>query len=790
MDSRYNSQQTEDEIYALWEKADAFNPDSVKKLRQRNDNKLNEQATSTNEQIASTGKQFSIIMPPPNANDPLHVGHAMFVALEDIMIRYHRMLGDDTVWIPGTDHAGIETQFVFEKKLKKDGKSRFNFDRSTLFKMIWDYVKANSEVAKDQIKKLGASADWSRFKFTLDKDIVENVTKTFQLLYEDGLIYRDLKLVNYCTRCGTSYSELEVDHEEKIDPLYTIQYGPLQVSTVRPETIFGDVAVAVNPNDDRYKQYIGKMIGVEFPWGKKTMPVISDEYVDPKFGTGVVKVTPYHDQNDFQMWETHKNEISEIPVPVINTSGKIYNAPKKYNGLGVINARAAIIEDYEAYKNSLGNSLLINIDKKYSHSVGICYRCSKPIEPLPLPQLFIKVADTSNPKNKKLNLVQRALETLDSRATKIHGAGREKILRHWLNNLQDWNISRQIVWGIPIPVWYKINGNEDKITVSFVDRNKAYQTGPLSKWLKTTSLEEIKQNIQSINAEISVPYSVSIEDPKLAATTEKDGSNYIQETDTFDTWFSSSQWPVVTLKTNNKKDFERFYPTSVMETGYDILPFWVMRMMLLGNYLTGKTHFKNVYLHGLIRDEKGKKMSKSKGNVMNPLEVKEKFGADALRMALVIRSTPGQDKSVGKPDFKATRNLTNKIWNAARFTILMFENPHETSFIKNAPGDAEYLKKLNSVISETSKHLSDLKIGLAAEVIYNEFWHWYCDICIENAKQGKISLEVLKIGLTTFLKLLHPFMPFITESIWQELRKEKIVSEKLLIVSDWPTQVS
>jgi len=334
MDSRYNSQQTEDEIYALWEKADAFNPDSVKKLRQRNDNKLNEQATSTNEQIASTGKQFSIIMPPPNANDPLHVGHAMFVALEDIMIRYHRMLGDDTVWIPGTDHAGIETQFVFEKKLKKDGKSRFNFDRSTLFKMIWDYVKANSEVAKDQIKKLGASADWSRFKFTLDKDIVENVTKTFQLLYEDGLIYRDLKLVNYCTRCGTSYSELEVDHEEKIDPLYTIQYGPLQVSTVRPETIFGDVAVAVNPNDDRYKQYIGKMIGVEFPWGKKTMPVISDEYVDPKFGTGVVKVTPYHDQNDFQMWETHKNEISEIPVPVINTSGKIYNAPKKYNGLG------------------------------------------------------------------------------------------------------------------------------------------------------------------------------------------------------------------------------------------------------------------------------------------------------------------------------------------------------------------------------------------------------------------------------------------------------------------------
>ncbi len=779
MDSRYNSQQTEDEIYTLWEKADAFNPDSVKKLRQENDNK----------QDSSTGEQFSIILPPPNANDPLHVGHAMYT-IEDVLVRYHRMLGDDTLWLPGTDHAGIETQFVFEKKLKKEGKSRFNFDRSTLYQMIWDYVQENSSVATDQMKKLGFSLDWSRFKFTLDKDIVDNVVETFQLLYKDGLIYRDLKLVNYCTRCGTSYSELEVNHEDKIDPLYTIQYGPLQVSTVRPETIFGDVAVAINPNDDRYKQYIGKMIEVEFPWGNKTMPVIADNYVDPKFGTGAVKVTPYHDQNDFQMWETHKSEISEVPVPVINTSGKIYNAPKKYNGLGVINARAAVLEDYEAYKDSQGRSLLISIDKKYSHSVGVCYRCAKPIEPLPLPQLFIKVADSSNPKNKKSNLVKRALESLDSGETKIHGAGREKVLRHWLKNLKDWNISRQIVWGIPIPVWYKINDNEDKIIVSFVDKNKVYQTGKLSKWLETTSLKEIKQNIQSISADISVPYSVSVEDPKLTTTTEKDVSDYIQETDTFDTWFSSSQWPVATLKTNKKGDFERFYSTSVMETGYDILPIWVMRMMLLGNYLTGKTPFKNVYLHGLIRDEKGKKMSKSKGNVINPLEVKEEFGADALRMALVIRSTPGQDKSVGKPDFKAARNLTNKIWNAARFTTLMIENPHETSVLKNAPGDAEYFVKLNSIISEISKHLSDLKLGLAAEVIYNEFWHWYCDICIEDAKQGKISLEVLKVGLVTFLKMLHPFMPFVTESIWQELLKKNIVSEKLLIVSDWPTQVS
>jgi valyl-tRNA synthetase len=794
MDSKYNFNQTEDKIYKLWEKADAFNPDSVKKLRQ----KKNQVNSPTSNKESLNAKPFSIIMPPPNANDPLHVGHAIFVALEDIMVRYHRMLGDDTVWIPGTDHAGIETQFVFEQKLKKKGQSRFNFDRSTLFNMIWAYVQENSGVAVEQIKKLGASADWSRFKFTLDKDIVDDVLETFKNLHKNGLIYRDFKLVNYCTRCGTSYSELEVNHTDKIDPLYTIQYGPLQVSTVRPETIFGDVAVAVNPEDSRYQKYIGKQIEVEFPWGKKSMPVIADSYVDPKFGTGAVKVTPYHDPNDFQMWETHKKEIFEKPVSVINISGKIQNSPKKYNGLGIVNARKAVVENYETYKDSKGNSLLIAVDKKYSHSVGTCYRCNRLIEPLPLPQLFLRVAD-----NEK-NLVNKALKALESGETKIHGAGREKILKHWLKNLKDWNISRQIVWGISIPIWYEVKGNEDKITVTFIDKktsnkpieNKSvpYKTGLLSKWLKEYSLEEIKQNIQSINADISVPYSVSIEDPGSG----EDDKTFIQETDTFDTWFSSSQWPVVTLKNTGKAfqknnvstDFERFYPTSVMETGYDILPIWVMRMMLLGIYTTDKSPFKDVYLHGLVRDEKGLKMSKSKGNVINPIAVKEEFGADALRMALVIRSTPGQDKSVGIPDFKAARNLTNKIWNAARFTMMMIENPHEKSVSNNAPEDKKYLEKLNSVITEVTKQLDHFKIGLSAETIYNEFWHWFCDICIEDAKQGKISLEALNTGLIVFLKLIHPFMPFVTEEIWQELVKKDIVSDKLLIVSDWPTPVS
>ncbi len=780
MEPRYTHQQTEEEIYKLWEEADAFNPDSVLKLRQQENNPTHK-------------KQFSIIMPPPNANDPLHVGHAMFVSLEDTMIRYNRMLGNDTIWIPGTDHAGIETQFVFEKKLKAKEQSRFNFDRSTLFKMIWDYVQENSGVAVDQIKKLGASADWSRFKFTLDPDIVSDVLKTFEKLHEDRLIYRDLKLVNYCLKCGTSYSELEVDHADQVDPLHTIQYGPLTVATVRLETIFGDVAVAVHPEDKRYKQYIGTQIEVEFPWGTKKMPVISDEYVDPTFGTGAVKVTPYHDPNDFLMWTNHTAEISEVPQPVINTNGKLYNSdlnnklvPEEYVGQGIANARKMALEAYKTYK---GGALLLETKEKYTHSVGVCYRCGRQIEPLPLPQFFISV------KNEKNNLVQNALNALDSQkidtigATKIHGAGREKILRHWLNNLKDWNISRQIVWGISIPVWYEVTGNENKITVGYLDKNKLFVSSLLSQALLTNTLEEIKQNLQTMTADISVPYVVSVTDPAKTADSNQNTTQYLQETDSFDTWFSSSQWPVVTLKNTKADDFDRFYPTSVMETGYDILPIWVMRMMLLGIYMTGKTPFTDVYLHGLVRDQKGQKMSKSKGNVINPLVIKEEYGADALRMALVIRSTPGQDKSVGIPDFKATRNLTNKLWNAARFTLLQVEQPYETTVAKDAPQDAEFYKKLTTLVADVTQQLSDFKIGLAAETLYNEFWHWYCDECIESGKTGKLSHEALLQGLLTFLKLLHPFMPFITETIWQELVKLNLVTEKLLITANWPQTV-
>jgi valyl-tRNA synthetase len=574
MDTNYNHKLYEDKIYDEWEKSGAFKPNSYK------------------QSLPLRGKKtFSIIMPPPNANDPLHIGHAMFITIEDILIRFHRMLGDSTLWLPGTDHAGIETQFVFEKKLAKKGHSRFDFDRDTLYKMIWDYVQENSQVAVNQMKKLGASADWCKFKFTLDPDIVKLVKETFVKLNEDGLIYRGERLVNYCTKCGTGYSELEVEHVDQEAKLYYIKYGPFVLATTRPETKFADTAIAVHPKDKRYKKYVGQEIECDGLLGKFKIKVIADNYVDPEFGTGVVKITPFHDFNDYEIWQRHKDEMPE-PKQIIDKTGKLTQISGIYAGMKVKAAREQIEKDLEE------RGLLDRPTENYKNTVGTCYRCHSVLEPLPLEQFFIKVKP----------LADKALKALDKKETVVLGAGQEKILRHWLNNLKDWNISRNIVWGIRIPAWFAPNGE----------------------------------------------FVISIEKP--------DG-DWKQDTDTFDTWFSSGQWPFATLGYPKSKDFDKFYPTTVMETGYDILPFWVMRMMLLGIYMTGKSPFKTVYLHGLVRDEQGRKMSKSIGNVINPLDMVEKYGTDALRFALVMSSTPAQDKSVGENSFRGMRNFSNKIWN-------------------------------------------------------------------------------------------------------------------------------
>lgn len=762
MDTRYDHNQTEEKVYKLWEEHNAFSPDRVAPDK-------SDKTDATNA-TKNTNKTFSIIMPPPNANDPLHIGHAMFVALEDAMIRFHRMQGDDTVWIPGTDHAGIETQYVFEKKLQKEGKSRFNFDRTTLFEQIWKYVAENSGIAIAQIKKIGASADWSRYKFTLDPEIVDLVKNTFKKLHEDGLIYRDLRLVNYCTKCGTSYSELEVNHIDQTTPLYYVKYyfadtdgdnhgdSYITVATVRPEPIFADTHLAVNPNDPKNKHLVGKK--VKNPLTGQEMEIIADDYVDPEFGTGIVKLTPAHDANDFEV----AKKLNLPIIEAINRNGKITQAGGKYAGLSVVVARKQVVED-------LSNSGHIEkINEKYQNRIGTCYRCGRAIEPMPMPQFFIKVKD------EKHNLVASALKILDERKTVIHGAGQEKILRHWLNNLKDWNISRQIVWGIKIPVWYQTDGFEDKIHVTFLDKDGAVKQGLLADFLKNNqhTLEEIIAKVQQTTAFAEVPYVISESSPEIG--------KYIPETDTFDTWFSSSQWPVVTLKTAKYGDFERFYPTTMMETGYDILPFWVMRMLLLCTYLTGKTPFEEVYLHGLVRDQKGQKMSKSKGNVINPIQIIEKYSADALRMALIIRSTPGQDKNVGEGDFKAMRNLTNKIWNASRFVIQKISAESAGELSKS---DGNFLEKLTEIKKSITSQLADRKIGLASETTYNEFWHWYCDEVIEKNKSGEVSDQALLLGLVSFLKLLHPFVPFVTEAVWQELYKNKLVGEPLLVNSAW-----
>jgi len=743
MDSRYNHQDYEQRIYDLWENSGVFNPDNTIKSREK-----------------SSGKNFTIIMPPPNANDPLHIGHAMFISLEDVLIRYHRMLGDDTVWIPGTDHAGIETQFVFEKKLTKQGQSRFQFDRETLFKMIWDYVQENSGIAIDQMKKLGASADWSRFKFTLDPDIVKLVTGTFAQLHQDKLVYRDQRLVNFCTHCGTSYSELEVNYIDKVDPLYYIKYPfkdkPhefMTVATVRPEPIFVDTHLAVHPSDPKTKHLIGQI--VLNPLTDAEMEIIADEFVDPEFGTGIVKLTPAHDPNDFAVAQKHHLPI----ISAIGFDGRLLPGAGKYAGLKVNPAREQVVNDLIA-KGLLDQA---KTKKDYNHRIGSCYRCGRVIEPLLRAQFFIKVKP----------LVEAVQKAIANQEVAVFGAGHDKILNHWLENLKDWNISRQIVWGIRLPVWYSLADNPD-MQINYLDAEGELHKES-AKNISSKHLGMVKKGLQQLLAPDDAQFVVSSTPP---------GENYLQETDTFDTWFSSGQWPVVTLKTTKLIDFKRFYPTSVMETGYDILPFWVMRMLLLGLYSTGNVPFTQVYLHGLIRDQKGQKMSKSKGNVINPLTIVDQFGADALRMALIIRSSPGLDKSVGDGDFKAMRNFTNKIWNAARFVLTM-----EEKTTVQAKNDQAFYTKLHEVNSAISKQLDELKIGLAADTVYNEFWHWYCDVCIEDAKDGKLSYTAILKGLETFLLLLHPFVPFVTEAAWSELQPTgaRPTQKPLLAAANWPS---
>lgn len=702
MDKVYNHKDIEEKIYKSWEEKGYFKPEARK-----------------------NGKEYSIILPPPNANAPLHFGHAMYV-VEDVLIRFKRMQGYKALWLPGADHAGFETQFVFEKKLQSEGKTRFEYDRETLYKMIWEFVQGNRPVMEGQLRKLGFSLDWDRKKFTLDEDIVKIVYKTFKRLFEDGLVYREKRLVNYCTFDGTSFSDLEVLYEERQNPLYYIKYGPLVLATTRPETKFGDTAVAVNPDDKRYKQYIGQELEIETVLGKSKIKVVADKMVDPKFGTGVVKITPAHDFDDYDVSKRHNLPM----VQVIDFSGKMNEKAGKFEGLYVRQARKAVVEEMQQ------KGLIEKIDEDYKHRIGLCYKCKNPIEPLPLEQWFIKMEPLAKP----------AVNAVKSGKIKIYPNNFEKQYIQFLESIRDWNISRQVVWGIRIPAW---------------------KCKDCKEWVVTEGQPPTK-------------------------CTRCDSLSLSQDEDTFDTWFSSGQWPFATLNTSKEGDFDSFYPTTVMETGYDILRWWVARMVMLGIYETGKIPFENIVLHGLVNDPLGKKMSKSKGNVVNPIEVVDEYGADAVRFALSYGTALGNDQSLSYPKLEAMRKFTNKLWNMARFIELKKVEGLEIELLSipalkelaKDKNDKEIIDKTGELINNITRLLENYDFNHAAQNLYEFSWHEFADKYIENVKDrvDKNSYPVLLNVYVILLKLLHPFMPFVTEEIYKRISG----GEEYLIISDWP----
>lgn len=714
-------------------------------------------------------KPFSILLPLPNANDPMHMGHALFT-VEDIMTRYHRMLGDPALWLPGGDHAGIETQFVFEKKLAKEGKSRFDFDRNTLYEMIKDYASKNRDLNKNQMKKLGFSLDWSRYHYSLEPEIVEKVLETFKQLHKDGLVYRAKRMVNYCTKCGTAFSDLEISHEEKEDALYYLDYGSVQIATTRPETIFADVAVAVNPKDRRHRSLVGKMATI--PLINKEIPIIVDDEIKIDFGTGALKVTPAHDSTDYEIGLRHKLPV----VETIDTNGRMINVPDKYVGMKVLTARQEVIKDLESAGKLIKTEPL-------AHTVSVCYRCGTNIEPMLSPQWYIRIK----------SLADRAVAAVKSGKTKIVPKKVfEKMYFDWLENILDWNISRQIVWGPRIPAWYCLDCAPE-IVVNFIDRagNKVF--GKYEALKEKYSSDEVKAGLQSLAAPVDVKYFLE----EVRACPDCGGQTILQETDTFDTWFLSGQWPLTTLGYPNGEDFKYFYPTSVMDTLWDILFFWVARMMMLGIYRTGRVPFEVIHLHARVVDKFGQKMSKSKGNTIDPVDMVEKYGADALRMALVYGVAPAADIALSDDKIRAMRNFANKIWNMARFLEIetakyQSETGKEISFYNGGiyadlnESDKNIVDGLHVLIESVDDSLAKYRFSDAAEGIYHFMWDELASKYLESIKgrsDKDVALSVFRHVFLNCLKLLHPFMPFITEEIWSHLPKETNLP---LIVSPWP----
>ena len=702
----YNALETEKEIYEFWEKGDYFKADAK-----------------------STRPPFSMVIPPPNVTGVLHMGHALDETLQDILTRYHRMAGYESLWIPGTDHAGIATQAVVEKKLRAEGKTRFDLGREKFLEETWKWTNEHKSAILDQCKRLGVSFDRSRERFTFDEGCSEAVKEVFVKLYEKGLIYKGAYIVNWCPRCQSAISDIETEYETEQGHLWEISYplkdeqGAIVVATTRPETMFGDVAIAVHPDDFKYKDLIGKTVYI--PLTRREIPIIADEYVDKSFGTGAVKITPAHDPNDYEVGKRHNLK----PIWVIDEQGKMKSCaevPEKYQKLDRYEARKAIVGDLQ-YQN-----FLLRITD-HEHNVGKCQRCNTTIEPLLSEQWFVKMEP----------LAKEAIAAVKDGRIKFVPERWTKNYLGWMENIRDWCISRQLWWGHQIPAYYH---NE---------------TGEM-----------------------------------VVAKENPDPEHYTQDTDCLDTWFSSGLWPFSTMgfPQTETDDFKKFYPTSVLVTGFDIIFFWVARMITMGLEFTHKAPFSTVYIHGLIRDEKGQKMSKSKGNTIDPVKIIDKYGCDALRFTLTSLCTyGGQDIKISDERFEYGRNFANKIWNASRFVLMNLEgvdnNPIDMNSLTIA--DKWILDKLNETTKLVNDNIKNYRIGEMAHVLYDFFWNSYCDWYVEIAKiqlqDEKLKLNtqrMLKYVLDMSLRLLHPIMPHITEKIWQALGVKTDVTA--LIKAEYP----
>lgn len=694
----YTPNEFEPTIYALWEQSGVFNP-------------------------KGQGQPYAVIMPPPNANGNLHIGHALSFDLEDILVRFHRMNGYDAVLLPGADHAGFETWVVYERELEKQGKTRFDYTREQLYAQVWDFVDRKRGDMELQLRALGVGASWDNLVFTLDEKVITTVYATFKKLWDDQLIYRGERIVNYCTVHQTSFSDIEVEHKNEKGKLYKIAYptldkiGEIIIATTRPETMLGDVAVAVNPNDERYKHLIGTK--VQLPLTSREIPIIGDDYVDMAYGTGAVKITPAHDPNDFEIGKRHNLE----QIQVIGFDGKMTNVPSQFAGLTVAEARRKVLAALEIEEMRRGET---DID----HAVGHCYKCNSVIEPLIKDQWFIKMQP----------LAERAISVIRNKEITFSPSNKGVILANYLEGLHDWNISRQIPWGIPIPAFQNVNDSSD--------------------WI----------------------FDSRVNEPQIVVN----GTTYKRDEDTLDTWFSSGQWAFITTEVTNNGPLARFYPSAVMETGFDILDRWVARMIMLAEYVTGSIPFKHVYLHGMVLDEKGQKMSKSKGNVINPMEIIAEYGSDAMRMGIIASRSASQSQAFSTGKVVAARNFCNKLWNVARFIETSVGeatvSPHPEPY---SIADHWIIGRLNDTSEAIANQLKDYRFAEASETLYHALWDDVADWYVEVSKiEQRSSMSVYV--LDTILRLAHPFAPFVTETIWQSLSWH----DSLLAGESWPAQQS